>query len=314
MDSTDARQLRLSEFEFPRDTWTTLSTKDNALALVEASSSGDLENLHNLLSQAEWAKIALEEQEIVHGKVSDRLTTVPMSNLHRALLKAVLGGHTPIVSTLLAFAWENGVDRDSVITRFVVSRALDRNRLDVFEALILADPTVVNFNVHHGYRPLNITVRRRDTKFVALLLRHGAPLEHPDASERGWSYSGSYLCQSIWAEGTRMTELLLQYGASVAQSGALHFAAERGKLESMRLLLQYGADVNELLPADTLSPRFSKVLASWTPLHFAAAKGQIAAMKLLESNGAKSDLVDQNGKIPAQLLEEGCQDVKLASL
>jgi hypothetical protein len=39
-------------------------------------------------------------------------------------------------------------------------------------------------------------------------------------------------------------------------------------------------------------------------MHFAASGGQVDAMKLLESNGARSDVKDLNGKTPAQLLEE----------
>lgn len=314
MGSIDAQQLEPLEGEELRDIWYTQATKDNAFPLIEASSSGKLETLHHLLSQPEWAKIALEEQQVRRADRSDPTHTVPMSNLCRALLIAAARSHVPVVSTLLAFAWEQRVERDSVITRYLVDRTIDKRRLDVFEALALADPTVVKFNVHHGYRPLDKAVRRRHTEFVALLLRHGAPVEHPDPSKRGWSYSGSYLCESLSAEGTRMTELLLQYGASVAQSGALHLAAERGQIESMHLLMQNGADVNELLSADTLSQYFPKVLATWTPLHFAAARGQIAAMKLLESNGARSDVVDQNGRTPAQLLEEGCPGIKLDSM
>jgi len=39
-------------------------------------------------------------------------------------------------------------------------------------------------------------------------------------------------------------------------------------------------------------------------MHFAALNGKVDAMKLLESNGARSDLEDENGQTPAQILEE----------
>jgi ankyrin repeat protein len=136
---------------------------------------------------------------------------------------------------------------------------------------------------------------------VAVLLEHGA---NPIRTDKVVSYELSLLSFAARAEGPRMTQLLLKHGVSVACSGALHTAANRGALDTMRLLMQHGADVNELLPADTLS-RFQKSLyASWTPMHFAASSGQVDAIKLLQSNGARSDVKDVNGKTPAQLLEE----------
>jgi ankyrin repeat protein len=91
-----------------------------------------------------------------------------------------------------------------------------------------------------------------------------------------------------------MTEILLEHGVPIVRTGALHTAARYGHLDTMRLLMQYGADVNEVLSG----------WHSWTPLHFAAFKGEIDAMKLLKHNGARSDLVDADGKTPAQLLKE----------
>lgn len=37
-------------------------------------------------------------------------------------------------------------------------------------------------------------------------------------------------------------------GALVHQTAALHTAAESGRLDTMRILIQYGADVNEAIP------------------------------------------------------------------
>lgn len=100
-----------------------------------------------------------------------------------------------------------------------------------------------------------------------------------------------------------MTELLLKHGVSVARSGALHLAAELGALDTMRLLIQHGADVSEQLPEDILPVHNGSLYASWTPMHFAASKSQSDAMKLLKSNGACSNVEDKNGRTPAQLLE-----------
>lgn len=91
-----------------------------------------------------------------------------------------------------------------------------------------------------------------------------------------------------------MTEMLLEHGTTIAHTGALHSAAHRGHLDTMRLLMQRGVDMNEVL--------FN--WSSWTPMHCAASRGQVDAMKLLKQAGARSDLEDRYGKTPAQLQEE----------
>uniref|UniRef100_A0A8H7N1H5 Uncharacterized protein n=1 Tax=Bionectria ochroleuca TaxID=29856 RepID=A0A8H7N1H5_BIOOC len=96
------------------------------------------------------------------------------------------------------------------------------------------------------------------------------------------------------ADGPRITKMLLKHGVPIPQSSALHAAARFRQLDTMRILLQHGANVNEV------DPNWS----NWTPMHFAASKGQVDAMKLLGDVGARSDLKDANGKTPAQLLEE----------
>jgi ankyrin repeat protein len=102
-----------------------------------------------------------------------------------------------------------------------------------------------------------------------------------------------------------MTELLIQHGYAVKGSGALQMAAERGALDTIRLLVEeHGADVNERLPAEALPRVDNALFASWTPMHFAARWGREEAMKLLESYGARTDVLDVNGRTPSRLLEE----------
>ncbi|CAN8104205.1 unnamed protein product [Discula destructiva] len=145
-----------------------------------------------------------------------------------------------------------------------------------------------------GHRPLYAALKSRRTEVVAVLLELGAdpwqPLEPPKSC---MGYPGGVLSLAAEAEGSRLMELLLEHGLPLAHSDALYTAALRGHLDTMRFLIQRGADVNEV----------SNWLG-WTPLHAAAAEGNIDAMKLLEDNGARSEAADPRGNTPAHLLEE----------
>lgn len=82
-------------------------------------------------------------------------------------------------------------------------------------------------------------------------------------------------------------------------------AAESGSIDMIRLLVEnHGADVNERLSTQSVPRVDSALFTNWTPMHFAARWGREEAMKLLESYGAKTDVLDVNGKTPSQLIKE----------
>ncbi|KAF7864568.1 hypothetical protein EAF04_006700 [Stromatinia cepivora] len=296
-------------YQSSREVFDVLIGEDAALPLIEALSLGDNTTLRSMLLQPQWIKIVLQEPHCIYFQqrpIDDKnhvrtVMAMPMSNLERAIIIAARDGHAAAVSTLLSFASQQGIKPMSVITRWAVDRAINNGHAAVFEAMASVDPKVATFPLGHSNQPLVQAVKRRKTEVVTVLLQHGA---NPIRTDKVVSYASSLLSFAAKAEGTRMTELLLKHGVSVACSGALHTAAELGALDTMRLLMQHGADVNELLPADTLTPHHNSLYPTWTPMHFAASVGQVDAMKLLESNGARSDAKDGNGKTPAQLLEE----------
>jgi ankyrin repeat protein len=142
--------------------------------------------------------------------------------------------------------------------------------------------------------PLYEAAKRKRTDVVAVLLELGADPLHPvQQSKKIGGYNSSLMSLAAMAEGPRMVEVLLKHGCPVAHTAALYTAARCGQLETMRLLMQHGADMKEALD----------YYHTWTPMHFAALKGQADAMKLLEQHGADSGLKDVKGRTPAQLLE-----------
>lgn len=159
----------------------------------------------------------------------------------------------------------------------------------MIKALASANPAVVNFSLgHHGW-PLYEAVRFR-MFVVAAVLEPGAKTSNPN----DYGYVRKTPMYYAVFGGSRMIELLIDYRSPVAGTAALHNAAAYRKFDMMRLLLQHGADVNE-------------VVDTWremTPMHFATDRRQLEAMKLLEEYGARSDLKGKDVKTPAQLLDE----------
>lgn len=300
-------------YESSRGMMDVLVGEDIAYALIQASSTGDTEGLQNLLLQPEWIKTAMESQHAVYyvnqspreGDLRE-VMAMPYSNLLRAVFLAAEHDHPAAVSVLLKFASQQRIKPSSVIERETLSRTLQRGRAEVLDAMASADRTVVNRHIHHGHMALDMAVESYRTATVAVLLAHGAdPSPDVITYRSGRTYSSSILSLSVMVSpGTRMTELLLEHGVQVARSGALHYAVEFARLDHMRLLIQHGADVNEQLTAEMLPRYHHDHYVGRTPLHLAASRGRVKAMQLLESNGARSDVVDVNGKTPAQLLEE----------
>jgi ankyrin repeat protein len=224
-----------------------------------------------------------------------------ISNLGRALMVAAENGHAAAVSALLAFAKEHDIEQpNEYVSRTMMSKVIRNGHADVVKAWAPLDPGMLTRRVaHQNMLPLYEAVRQGRTGVAAALLDVGAdpfrPNQNPDMQVLG--YHKSMLSFAAFHRGPHMTEMLLARGLPIAGSGALHTAATLGQLDTMRLLMQHGADVNETLPT----------WSNWTPMHFAAKRGQIEAMKLLEENGAHSDVKDKEGKTPAQVLEEAKQ-------
>lgn len=301
-----------------RKIWDILSGEDSAYPLLEASCTADTKALQDMLAQPEWIGIALQDQlcierEYTRERDKNNMRPVAMKmmlNIERMTHFAALFDKSDNVSILLQFSTQQGLPLSSVINRFTVDCPLKLGHVAVLEVLAEADPTIVEFKISHHDRALDWAVKRGKTETVAMLLKHGAD-PGPDPEHigkecylvRSRGYRSSLLSLAAKAEGARMTELLLEHGVTIAQSGALQYAAELGNLDAMHVLIQCGAGVDEQLTKDKAPQVDNHLKASWTPMHFAASEGKLDAIELLKANGARTNVRDINGKTPAEFLE-----------
>ncbi len=115
-----------------------------------------------------------------------------------------------------------------------------------------------------------------------------------------------------WTTDSRTTETLVRAGASVSQEKpsdgctSLHAAAERGDLQSIRILIETKGGLEGLSSFDHLG---------YTPLHHAAASGNLDIVRYILSFGIPPDINTPNSIAPSPLslaTERG--DLELVSL
>jgi ankyrin repeat protein len=182
---------------------------------------------------------------------------------------------------------------------------------DIFAAITLGDIGRVRMLLKNDAKlakerderwvfPLGLAVLGGRADIVELLLKNGA---NPNAVD-----SAAYSVLLLAIPHPPVVEVLLRAGADVRfrwtcknisggwrgsmppeGSTALHFAADKGQLETARLLLKYGASVAALAGLN------------WTPLHSAASEGWPLLVKLLLEKGADAKARTSEGKTPMEL-------------
>ena len=116
----------------------------------------------------------------------------------------------------------------------------------------------------------------------------------------GWSPLHVAACKGH----ANIIRLLHQAGAELAprtqfKLTPLHWAAYRGQQECVMLLLLLGAEIDILYPN------------KWTSLHWAAAKSKTDIVKLLLECGAETELKDNKGQTPKDVVDEYNAEIKL---
>ncbi|MDE3117836.1 MAG: ankyrin repeat domain-containing protein [Nitrospirota bacterium] len=142
---------------------------------------------------------------------------------------------------------------------------------------------------HINWTPLTVAVEANSLELVQLLLSKGADPNLPDDP------TIAPLGHAARKNNREMASLLLEHKARAGKEYALRMMALHGDVETVRLLLDQGADVND--------PR----VTNWTALKEAAwgndAGKQLRVIQLLLERGADPTAVDDQGWTAAQWAE-----------
>ncbi|KAG5634703.1 hypothetical protein H0H81_001050 [Sphagnurus paluster] len=194
---------------------------------------------------------------------------------------AVTNGSVEIISLLLQR------NKGPVYFTDAILAALQHKRdISMFQAF-LDGGFDINDNLGHMGDLLFLSVRHLPV--LEWALNHGAD---PNRSRSGMrtALDSAVMCGS--ADAVR---LLLQHGARLHNTNALKVAAYYGQTSMIELLLEAGADVNEV-PDYKEMLRAERVDGLGTALHEAANGGQREAAVLLLQRGADPNIKDSLGK------------------
>jgi ankyrin repeat protein len=221
--------------------------------LFSACAASDLASLQTLLLQPTYIAKALEtESRILDEKLQ---LTIRRLNLLSMFIKAADSGSSNIIKYLLSFVHTHNVPHSTLIARDAICAAIDgSNNVAVFREFVAVIPDVVNINMGHPGTPLSQAVAgsRNCPRYtadrislVAFLLDHGADPNQKHGPDN--SFPGTILRTAVQRSSLEVVELLIKAGAQIAQSGAMHVAAENGRIDVMELLVGKGAEVDEEL-------------------------------------------------------------------
>jgi ankyrin repeat protein len=222
--------------------------------------------------------IAVDRREAVFAPLRTGLVTIRAARSAPAEPRASSGppvSSLEIINTLLAA----GVDLNPQLNMHRPSRGGNSGRF-------------VEEFYNTGCTPLLRATIAGDVEVVRALLDKGAS---PNISGMGLT---PFLIAAGVGTGGRGTGL----AASTSAGGPVNIAI-------MDLLVQHGADVNaQVTGTKTYSLRISRAPSStegMTALHVAAQKGEADVVRYLIEKGAKTDLVDSNGRKPIDLVGTG---------
>lgn len=206
-----------------------------------------------------------------------------------ALLNAACQGHGEAIRFLLrAGAKVELADRNGDTA---LHYACYSGHEDAVRALIGADGLPVDIQNHAGATPMHLACANGNPQVVRLLLSKGADITFVDKNGTTCLHTASFgnhheavrvLLQHCSTLDESLRSLLLNVTDSEG-STPLHKSAWQGDLETMKQLLDAGADINVCDNEQT------------TPLHKAAFKGNAAVCRLLLERGARVDIRDKNG-------------------
>ncbi len=266
--------------------WWYNSRAVRTLDLVKLVEIGDIDGVRYV---CKWDKQQVNQE----GEISRAYKGLkePYTSEYYPLLLAVRKNYTGIVKALIeAGATVNCKDKYG---RTPLHCAADYGHIETAKMLIEAGAKV-NAKDKDGCTPLYWAVLHGDTKMAKVLIDTGADINTKSRLGNTPLNMTRYARPFIHPKDlAKCTQLLRKHGAkkSLEIDYPLHYAAQIGRVDIVRTLVESGTNVNTKIKSGSH-------LDGQTPLHKAAWYGQIQVAKVLLAVGAKVNAKDKDGRMP----------------
>ncbi|KAE8355431.1 ankyrin repeat-containing domain protein [Aspergillus coremiiformis] len=176
--------------------------------------------------------------------------------------------------------------------------ALDHGDVATFQT-ILDFGGDANYDMHYSGTPLILALKFNHQALFHYLLSLNV---NPNQGSLGhWLPPLSVAVRLT--KDIQWVQHLLEIGARIEGTGALHIAAFQGNLPRMRLLLHHGADVNEI-PFLRIYAMLNFYTTKGTPVHWAIAGGHLDAVQLLLQRDTDLAIRDEDGVTVQERLDD----------
>ncbi|KAK2596105.1 hypothetical protein QQS21_006452 [Conoideocrella luteorostrata] len=186
--------------------------------------------------------------------------------------------------------------KEAQYSDLVVLRAVQSSSPGVVQTLLDAG-MMIDHQMDKIGPPLGVAITSQSIEMVKFLLNKGA-----NANNVGWIPPVTFLARAAALPSRDILIALLEHGAEIPGSGALFAASEAGNVGAAEVLLEKGADVNEVTKVDLWGDA-RDVLG--TALHAATKHEQGEMVKFLLKRGARKDSVDGDSNTPRNVAERG---------
>jgi len=263
--------------------------------LIAACCSSNPEELRGLLVQDSMVQTTLSYEDVCIDEFVD--TWRPFLNLQRMLVAASKAGSAETVEILLKLGQEHRVPIEDILNRETAQAPMrSEDPVGVYRKFVAVDRDILSRPLHMGGYILLGACSGGQDALVKYLLESGVDpnvVVTPQTDKPGYC-----LYMATWMASVNIIGYLLDHGAIITGSGAIHKAAEKGRIDVLEMLLQHGADLNENWHGQLTAGQGSR---GGTPLHMAVSHDQVQTVKWLLDHGADSNIRNEDGKTAVDL-------------